>query len=211
MEDGRIAIGYLSYEAVLLMEDYARSFMKPPLPPGWPPLGEFVVPSNVVVYDNALRRAYVNAKLEDLGHGGDHSLRLGEMVRGGTRREDYERWVGEAIEDIRSGEAFQIVLSRFEEYGFSGNLFPPLYSALADLNPSPYMFYLRMGGPRVLLGSSPRDADRGGRRQGSYQAHSGHQAQGGLGSKGGLEAGGGLVEQREGAGGAHNAGRPGPQ
>ncbi|GGP18886.1 anthranilate synthase component I [Thermocladium modestius] len=148
LEDGRIAIGYLSYEAVLLMEDYARSFMKPL--PGWP-LGEFVVPSNVVVYDNALRRAYVNAKLEDLGHG-DHSLRLGEMVRG-TRREDYERWVGEAIEDIRSGEAFQIVLSRFEEYGFSGNLFP-LYSALADLNPSPYMFYLRMG-PRVLLGSSP--------------------------------------------------------
>ncbi|MGC8596593.1 MAG: anthranilate synthase component I family protein [Thermocladium sp.] len=148
LEDGRIAIGYLSYEAVTLMEDYAREFMQPPQ--SWP-LGEFIVPSSVVVYDNVLGRAYLNAKLEDLGHG-DHSLRIGNLVRG-TRREDYEKWVGNALLDIQNGEVFQVVLSRFEEYEFKGNLFP-LYNELADLNPSPYMFYLRIG-PRVLLGSSP--------------------------------------------------------
>lgn len=148
LEDGRIAIGYLSYEAVTLMEDYTREFMQPPR--SWP-LGEFIVPSSVVVYDNVLGRAYLNAKLEDLGHG-DHSLRIGNLVRG-TRREDYEKWVGNALLDIQNGEVFQVVLSRFEEYEFKGNLFP-LYNELADLNPSPYMFYLRIG-PRVLLGSSP--------------------------------------------------------
>ncbi|MFP3305835.1 MAG: chorismate-binding protein [Thermocladium sp.] len=148
LEEGRIAIGYLSYEAITLMEDYARKFMQPPR--SWP-LGEFIVPSNVVVYDNVLGRAYLNAKLEDLGHG-DHSLRIGNLVRG-TRREDYEKWVENALLDIQNGEVFQVVLSRFEEYEFKGNLFP-LYDELADLNPSPYMFYLRMGS-RVLLGSSP--------------------------------------------------------
>ena len=148
LEEGRIAIGYLSYEAITLMEDYAREFMQPPR--SWP-LGEFIVPSNVVVYDNVLGRAYLNAKLEDLGHG-DHSLRIGNLVRG-TRREDYEKWVENALLDIQNGEVFQVVLSRFEEYEFKGNLFP-LYDELADLNPSPYMFYLRMGS-RVLLGSSP--------------------------------------------------------
>ncbi|MBP1449138.1 MAG: chorismate-binding protein, partial [Thermoproteus sp.] len=56
-------------------------------------------------------------------------------------------------ERIRDGEIFQVVLSRREVYDVGGNLFP-LYERLADLNPSPYMYFLSSG-DLALIGTSP--------------------------------------------------------
>lgn len=61
--------------------------------------------------------------------------------------------VRQAIERIREGEIFQVVLSRPATVDYSGDPFQ-VYRALRMINPSPYHFYFDFGGC-VLLGSSP--------------------------------------------------------
>lgn len=65
----------------------------------------------------------------------------------------YKRAVKRALEYIRAGDVFQVVLSQpFEVLA----KIPPvrLYRALRAVNPSPYLFLLDLGGPAVV-GSSP--------------------------------------------------------
>jgi anthranilate synthase component 1 len=70
-----------------------------------------------------------------------------------TSREDYLAAVERAREEIRAGEAFQIVLSqRFEMPTRASAL--NIYRVLRLSNPSPYMYLLRFDGFDVI-GSSP--------------------------------------------------------
>jgi anthranilate synthase component 1 len=65
----------------------------------------------------------------------------------------YEDMVTRAKEYIRAGDIFQVVLSQRLEVPVR---VPPfeLYRALRVVNPSPYMYFLRLG-ESVVLGSSP--------------------------------------------------------
>ncbi len=70
-----------------------------------------------------------------------------------TPREGYLAAIGRAKEDIRSGEAFQVVLSqRFEQPTRASAL--DVYRVLRVTNPSPYMYLLRFEGFDIV-GSSP--------------------------------------------------------
>lgn len=68
-------------------------------------------------------------------------------------REEYGRMVDTAKEYIRAGDIFQVVLSQRFTAPYRLPAFS-LYRALRQLNPSPFMFYLHMGG-YTLVGSSP--------------------------------------------------------
>ncbi len=68
-------------------------------------------------------------------------------------REAFEKKVMKAKDYIRRGDAVQIVLSQRFEIPFSKNPFQ-VYRALRSINPSPYMFYLKLG-LMTLVGSSP--------------------------------------------------------
>lgn len=73
--------------------------------------------------------------------------------RSNISREDFEAAVDRAKEYIRSGDIIQVVLSQ----RFSGELtVEPLdiYRVLRTLNPSPYMFFLRLD-DTIVLGASP--------------------------------------------------------
>jgi anthranilate synthase component 1 len=72
-----------------------------------------------------------------------------------TSREQFIRSVERAKEYIAAGDAFQIVLSLRLELELPSSL-PAfeVYRALRRVNPSPYMYYLRMNDVEVL-GSSP--------------------------------------------------------
>jgi anthranilate synthase component 1 len=74
-------------------------------------------------------------------------------VHAGTSRERFMRAVEQAKEYIAAGDIFQVVLS--QRVDFQPDV-PPfnLYRALRTVNPSPYMYFLRMGDMHVL-GSSP--------------------------------------------------------
>jgi len=65
----------------------------------------------------------------------------------------YKKGVERAKELIRQGEAIQIVLSTRFQASFSGEPFV-LYRRLRQVNPSPYMFFMRLP-TMTLMGSSP--------------------------------------------------------
>jgi len=73
--------------------------------------------------------------------------------RTNTSRREYESMVARAKRFIRSGDIFQIVLSRRLECSFKGDLVD-FYVALRQINPSPYMYFLKMK-ERTIVGSSP--------------------------------------------------------
>jgi len=74
-------------------------------------------------------------------------------VRSNHSREEYEARVRAAKEYIAAGEIYQVVLSqRFEADVDVDPL--TVYRALRHVNPSPYMYFIRMGGVSVV-GSSP--------------------------------------------------------
>jgi anthranilate synthase component I len=61
--------------------------------------------------------------------------------------------VRRAKEHIAAGDAFQVVLSRRLDCRLESDPFT-VYRALRTVNPSPYLFYLRLG-PTTIVGSSP--------------------------------------------------------
>ena len=75
------------------------------------------------------------------------------QLRSNVAREDFEAAVEKAKEYVRSGDIIQVVLSQ----RFSGDLSADpldIYRVLRTLNPSPYMFFLRLD-DTVLAGASP--------------------------------------------------------
>ncbi len=70
-----------------------------------------------------------------------------------TSKEQFEAAVRKAKEYILAGDIFQVVLSQRLSIPFP---YPPiaLYRALRSTNPSPYLFFLRLGGFSIV-GSSP--------------------------------------------------------
>jgi anthranilate synthase component 1 len=68
-------------------------------------------------------------------------------------REEYEAAVDRVKEHVRDGDVYQCVLSRTR--GLYGEVDPVgLYEALRDVNPSPYMYLLRID-DRSVVGASP--------------------------------------------------------
>jgi anthranilate synthase component I len=74
-------------------------------------------------------------------------------VRTGTTRKQYMRGVERCKDYIAAGDIFQVVLS--QRLDFVPEVAPfDLYRALRQVNPSPYLYYLRTGDTHIL-GSSP--------------------------------------------------------
>jgi anthranilate synthase component 1 len=74
-------------------------------------------------------------------------------VRSNYTRERFEEHVRDAKEHIAAGDIYQVVLSQRFETEVASDPFT-VYRALRHVNPSPYMYFLRMGHVSVV-GSSP--------------------------------------------------------
>ena len=70
-----------------------------------------------------------------------------------TKQNDFEKDVEESKDLIADGDIFQVVLSKRYSFSLKGSTLP-FYLKLRQLNPSPYMYYLKMGS-REIVGSSP--------------------------------------------------------
>jgi anthranilate synthase component 1 len=110
-------------------------------------------------YDHALADIAILEK--KLAHGlrAAHWRRSGKSrpstlkVHAGTTRSRFMKSVERAKEYIAAGDIFQVVLS--QRLDFSPEVAPfEIYRALRTVNPSPYMYFLRMDDTHVL-GSSP--------------------------------------------------------
>jgi anthranilate synthase component I len=74
-------------------------------------------------------------------------------VRSNLSREAFETGVRTIKEHIAAGDIYQAVLSQRFEAEISADPFT-VYRALRHVNPSPYMYFIRMG-PLAIVGSSP--------------------------------------------------------
>ena len=74
-------------------------------------------------------------------------------ISSNVTRDEFEKGVMTAKEYIAAGDVYQVVLSQRFETRFDADPFMA-YRALRHVNPSPYMYFLRMSG-RAIVGSSP--------------------------------------------------------
>src|SRR4051812_24295276 len=74
-------------------------------------------------------------------------------VRSNLTRERFEEHVRTAKEHVAAGDIYQVVISQRFEADVAADPFT-VYRALRHVNPSPYMFFVRMGG-LAIVGSSP--------------------------------------------------------
>src|SRR5205807_3001282 len=69
-------------------------------------------------------------------------------------RGQFHAMVDAAREHILAGDAFQVVVSQRFRKHLAASPFD-VYRCLRAINPSPYMFFLALGGDRHVLGTSP--------------------------------------------------------
>ncbi|MGF1631136.1 MAG: anthranilate synthase component I [Kiloniellaceae bacterium] len=171
-------LGYMGYDTVRLMEDLPDDN---PLAIDVPD-GLFIRPTVVAVFDRvedlvtvftpvwprgdvSARAAYAQAceRLADVAQDFERALPRGRDViadldelpepSANLTREDFHAMVLKAKEYILAGDIFQVVLSQRLSLPFK---LPPfaLYRALRRLNPSPFLFFIDLGG-FAIVGSSP--------------------------------------------------------
>ena len=68
-------------------------------------------------------------------------------------KEYFEKSVEKAKEYVAAGDVLQVVLSKRYEFRIKGSMIN-FYRSLREINPSPYMYFLKMG-DRQIVGSSP--------------------------------------------------------
>lgn len=147
-------VGYISYDAVRYWEKLPERAIDDL---NFPDI-EMGLFDDGVIFDHARRRAFYYYRGEDRLSKFKEKPALGGKLRFGKPRlnygrRDYEKSVKKAKEYIRSGDVFQVVLSKRYELKFEGDL-ARFYLALKETNPSPYMYFLKMG-ERLIVGSSP--------------------------------------------------------
>ncbi len=172
------AVGYLSYDMVRTFEDLAARQKDPLNLPDF----AFLLTDTLLIFDNVSQKikvvatAHVTTKGErgikaayrsateriertitrlkrPLRRTRLHRRRKPVVFTANMSKADFEKMVMRTKEYIRAGDIVQAVLSQRWE----ANVQAPslqLYRALRVVNPSPYMYYLRIAGVE-LVGSSP--------------------------------------------------------
>lgn len=142
-------IGYFSYDMVRYWERLPNITTDLD---NWPDF-EFFIPQNFIIYDHAEGKVYTYGEIPQLSSCREIGDIKSKLIEESLNREEYEKAVANALEYIRSGYIFQVVISRFYKYEINGDPMK-FYYRLRKTNPSPYMFYLKFN-ERSLIGSSP--------------------------------------------------------
>ncbi len=122
---------------------------------------EFGLFEDGIVFDHFKKQAYyfyrhrnrideVKPLIDKNGESDDVSF---GRARSNLDQEGFCEKVERAKDYIRSGDIFQVVLSKRYKIPFKGSLLG-FYRQLRKINPSPYMYYLKFG-RREIVGSSP--------------------------------------------------------
>jgi anthranilate synthase component 1 len=165
------AVGYLGYET-------ARHFERLPLADGPAPAmpeSAFLRAEDLAVFDHVTRRLKLltiyRPDREDyevaVGRIDEMERRLasdpppaqpagadGAQWKSNMSPGQFHAMVDAAREHILAGDAFQIVVSQRFQKPLAATPFD-VYRCLRAINPSPYMFFLSLGGDRHVVGTSP--------------------------------------------------------
>jgi len=154
------AVGYVSYDAIRFWERLpAKRIRKYSFP-----LLEFGIFTDGILYNHVEKQAYyfsmrpksrikeIKSIISGSQNPQESTLSYSKPVRNLTQKQFIER-VNKSKKYIYDGDIFQVVLSKSMSFNISGNLLG-VYENLRDINPSPYMYFFKMG-DRHIIGSSP--------------------------------------------------------
>ncbi len=155
------AVGYVSYDAVRFWErvpqkDTTKHYF---------PLLEFGIFTDGILYNHVEKQAYYFSirtksrikEVKDIISQGRHpreelTFSYSTPQRNITRKQFVEKVI-KSKKYIRAGDVFQVVLSKRMTFKISGDVLA-VYEKLRNINPSPYMYFFRMG-QKHIIGSSP--------------------------------------------------------
>ena len=147
-------VGYVSYEA-------ARHFQPIQLKPGKEPDFEFGLFLDGIIFDKIRNKCeYVTLgenRLEEIEQISREKFDIERLEYTEKKhyfsKYEFENMVLQVKERIKAGEIFQDVISNAREYQLRGNKLS-FYEALRKINPSPYMYHMKIG-EHEIIGSSP--------------------------------------------------------
>jgi anthranilate synthase component 1 len=173
------AVGYLGYETAAWFEPAVAREQTTSAPAPDEDEAGFMLFDTVLAFDHVQHRIllianarisgdedlralyqFACAKIEFLERELERALSLSKVSSGDTltlasnfTQPAFESIVRQAKEYIAAGDIYQVVLS--QRFSAQVGVDPfTVYRALRHVNPSPYMFFVRMGG-RSIVGSSP--------------------------------------------------------
>ncbi len=151
------AVGYLSYDAIRYWEKLPEAAMDDS---GFPEL-EMGIFDDGIVFDHEKNQAFYYYRNDDrsdevnriMSENDDFETLHHTEPELSFSKECFEKAVGNLKAYITRGDVFQVVLSKRYEFQIKGDL-RAFYRTLRNLNPSPYMYFLKMN-DRQIIGSSP--------------------------------------------------------
>jgi len=152
------AVGFISYDAISYWERIPYKHRKRNYP-----LLEFGIYTDGILYDHIKNNAYyfatdkcrfskINAQIKKKNPILMKNFSCSNFMTVHNRKE-YMNMVKKAKQYIYQGDIFQVVLSKNTILTIKGDLLP-VYSKLREVNPSPYMYFLKLG-DQAIIGSSP--------------------------------------------------------
>lgn len=154
------AVGYISYDAIRFWESLPAGKRKGK---STFPMMEFGIYTDGVLYNHKENCAYYfylgKSRLREIEHllstkapAQSSPFSYAEPRRNMTR-EHFAGMVRKAKKYVYDGDTFQVVLAKNIKFGVKGDMLR-FYEALRQVNPSPYMYFMKMG-RRCIIGSSP--------------------------------------------------------
>ena len=153
------AVGYINYDAIRFWEDLPKKREKKATKF---PLLEFGIYDDGILFNHKENQAYYfflgNSRLNEVQQKmADVTYKVAKFSystpKRNVRKIDFIRMVKKAKRYIHQGHIFQVVLAKSINFRIKGNLID-LYAKLREVNPSPYMYMLKMS-HRCIIGSSP--------------------------------------------------------
>lgn len=146
------AVGIINYDAIRLWENIPDSHKKDES------LMEFGIYTDGILYDNKEKKAvyfyYDKNRIDQISFS---DTKFGDFkaseISENLDKKRFAAMVEKAKKYIYDGDIFQVVLSRRFNFDAKGD-FLKIYKLLRQINPSPYMYHMKMG-DRIIIGSSP--------------------------------------------------------
>ena len=146
------AVGIINYDSIRLWENIPKHHDISE------PIMEFGIYSDGILFDNKKRKSlyfyYDKNRVDEIKSSEskfeDFTI---SKITNNLNEEKFSEIVNKAKKYIYDGDIFQVVLSRKFSFEANGD-YLKVYQKLRSLNPSPYLYHLKMN-ERTVIGSSP--------------------------------------------------------
>jgi len=146
------AVGVINYDAIRLWEKIPKRHNTTE------PIMEFGIYNDGILFDNKQKKSlylyYEENRVDEIKTSepifDDFKM---SKISTNLDKDEFSKIVESAKRYIYDGDVFQVVLSRKFSFEAHGD-YLKVYEKLRSLNPSPYLYHLKMG-KKIIIGSSP--------------------------------------------------------